>query len=139
MAAALRPDGVIVLHEYFDYSTWRAAPPCAELEEFVSAVMASWRNNGGEPDVALWLPHWLEELGYEIRSARPIVDVVQPDHLSWTWLATFVEVGRARLVELGYLSPGHAESIWQAFSQLQATPGARMITPGVLEIVAARR
>jgi SAM-dependent methyltransferase len=139
MAAALRPDGVIVLHEYFDYSTWRAAPPCAELEEFVSAVMASWRNNGGEPDVALWLPHWLEELGYEIRSARPIVDVVQPDHLSWTWLATFVEVGRARLVELRYLSPGHAESIWQAFSQLQATPGARMITPGVLEIVAARR
>jgi SAM-dependent methyltransferase len=138
-AAALAPDGVIVLHEYFNYSTWRAAPPCSELEEFVNAVMASWRDNGGEPDIALWLPRWLEELGFRIRSARPIVDVVQPDHLSWSWLAAFVEVGRSRLVDLGYLSPSRAESIWQAFIQLQATPGARMFTPGVLEIVAARR
>jgi SAM-dependent methyltransferase len=139
MAAALAPGGVIVLHEYFNYSTWRTAPPCSELEEFVSAVMASWRNNGGEPDIALWLPGWLEELDFEVRSARPIIDVVQPGHLSWSWMATFVEVGRSRLVDLGYLSSSRAESIWQAFTNLQATPGARMITPGVLEIVAARR
>ena len=139
MAAALAPNGVIVLHEYFDYSTWRAAPRCAELEEFVSAVMASWRDNGGEPDIALSLPRWLEELGFEFRSVRPIINVVQPDHLSWTWLATFLEVGRSSLVELGYLTPSRAESIWQAFVELQAEPGARMITPAVLEIVAARR
>ena len=139
MAAAIAPGGAIVLHEYFDYATWRGAPRCSELEEFVSAVMASWRDNGGEPDIALWLPRWLEELGFELRSARPIVDVVEPDQLSWTWLASFVEVGRRPLVDLGYLSPGRAESIWQAFATLQATPGARMITPGVLEIVATRR
>ena len=123
----------------FDYATWRAAPRCPELEEFVAAVMASWRDNGGEPDIALSLPGWIEELGFEVRSARPIIDVVQPDHLSWTWLATFVEVGRRRLVDLGYLSPSRSESIWQTFTTLQAQPGARMITPGVLEIVAARR
>lgn len=139
MAAALAPEGVIVLHEYFDYSTWRAAPQCSELEEFVSAVMASWRDNGGEPDIALQLPRWLEELGFEVHSARPIIGVVQPEQLSWRWLATFVKGGRRRLVDLGYLSPSRAESIWQAFTNLQATPGARMITPGVLEIVAARR
>jgi SAM-dependent methyltransferase len=139
MAGALAPDGVMVLHEYFDYSTWRAAPRCSELEEFVSAVTASWRDNGGEPDIALWLPRWLEELELKLRSARPIIDIVQPDHLSWTWMASFVKVGRRRLVDLGYLSPSRAESIWQAFVTLQATPGARMITPGVLEIVAARQ
>jgi SAM-dependent methyltransferase len=138
MAAALGPEGVIVVHEYFDYSTWRAAPPCSELEEFVSAVMASWRDNGGEPDIALWLPRWLEELGFELRSARPIIDVAEPHQLTWAWMAAFVEVGRRRLVDLGYLSARRSESIWQAFTALQATPGARMITPAVLEIVAAR-
>jgi len=138
IAAALAPEGVIVLHEYFDYSTWRAAPPCSELEEFVSAVMASWRASGGEPDIALWLPGWIEELGFEVRSARPIIDVVQTEHLGWNWLASFVKVGRRRLVDLGYLSPSRSEAIWQAFTTLQATPGARMISPGVLEIVAAR-
>jgi hypothetical protein len=138
MAAALGPAGVIVLHEYFDYATWRAAPRCSELEEFVSAVMASWRDNGGEPDIALSLPSWLEELGFEVRGARPILDIVQRDHPKWAWLATFVEVGRGRLVDLGYLSHSRAESIWRAFAALEATPGARMITPAVLEIVAAR-
>jgi SAM-dependent methyltransferase len=159
IAAALAPDGAIVLHEYFDYSTWRAVPLCTELEEFVSAVIASWRDNGGEPDIALSLPRWLEELGFEIRSARHIIDIVQPDQLSWSWLATFLEVGRRRLVEMGYLSKSRAESIWQTFVEFQGTQGAgmitphlitprmitprtitpRMITPGVLEIVAGRR
>jgi hypothetical protein len=100
--------------------------------------MASWRDNGGEADIALWLPGWIEELGFEIRSARPIIDVVQTEHLSWSWLATFVKVGRRRLVDLGYLSPSRSEAIWRAFTNLQATPGARMISPAVLEIVAAR-
>lgn len=139
VAAALAPRGAIVIHEYFDYSTWRAAPPCPELEEFVSAVMASWRDNGGEPNIALVLPRWIEELGFESPSTRPIVDVVKPGELSWTWLATFVDVGRRRLVDLGYMSSVRAESIWQAFLAFQNTPGARMITPGVLEVVAKRR
>ena len=139
MAAALAPDGLMVLHEYFDYSTWRAAPPCPELDEFVNAVMTSWRDNGGEPDIALWLPRWLEELGFEIRRVRPIIDVVRPNQLSWKWLAAFVEVGRGRLVDLGYLSQERSDAIWQAFLRLQNTPGSRQITPGVLEIVAARQ
>ena len=139
VAAALKPDGVIVLHEYFDYSTWRAIPPCGDLEEFVGAVMASWRDNGGEPDIGLWLPGWLEELGFELRAARPIVDIVQRDHMLWSWLRTFLEVGRQRLVDLGYLSASRAVSMWDAFSRFESTPGSRMITPALLEIVAARR
>ena len=138
LAASLRPEGVVILHEYFDYSTWRAAPRCLELEEFVSAVMASWRASGGEPDIALSLPGWLEELGFELRCVRPIVDIVQPGHMTWAWLRAFVEVGRQRLVDLGYLSAARAESIWQAFLTAEAAPGLWMISPGVLEIIAKR-
>ena len=52
VAASIRPAGAIVIHEYFDYAAWRAIPPSSELEEFVTAVMRSWRDNGGEPDIA---------------------------------------------------------------------------------------
>ena len=138
LAASIRPGGVIVIHEYFDYATWRSAPRCAELEEFVSCVMASWRANGGEPDIALSLPRWLEDLGFEIRALHPIVSSVQPGELKWTWLRTFVEIGRQRMVELGAMSESQAEEIWRAFLGIEATPGTRMITPAVLEIVAVR-
>jgi hypothetical protein len=138
LAASLRPESIIVLHEYFDYSTWRAAPQCLELEEFVSAVMASWRASGGEPDIALSLPRWLDEPGFELRCVRPIIDIVQPGQMSLAWLRTFIEVGRRGLIDLGYLCVSRAESIWQAFTALEATPRTSMITPGVFEIVAEK-
>src|SRR5262249_37001437 len=42
VAGALKAGGTLVLHEYFDCSTWRLAPPSAEIEAFVGEVMASW-------------------------------------------------------------------------------------------------
>jgi SAM-dependent methyltransferase len=138
LATALEPHGVLVLHEYFDYSTWQTAPPCPELEEFVATVMASWSDSGGEPNVALTLPSWLEAAGFELRSVRPIVDIVQKDDMRWAWLRTFIDVGRRRLIDLGYLSESRAEAIWQAFTDLEGRNGTWMITPGVLEIIAAR-
>jgi SAM-dependent methyltransferase len=138
LAAAIRPGGMVVVHEYFDYSTWRTAPRCAELEAFVIAVMASWRDAKGEPDIALSLPGWLEGLGFEIRVMRPIIDILEPSHPKWGWLHSFIEVGRQRLVDLGYLTASEAESIWRAFKSIEAVPGTRMITPAVLEVVAQK-
>jgi SAM-dependent methyltransferase len=138
MAAALRPGGVIVLHEYFDYATWRAAPRCPELEEFVSAVIKSWQDVGAGPEIALSLLGWLGEMGFEIRTAQPIVDAVSPEQPRWKWMSSFVEIGRHRLVDLGYLTAERSDAIWRAVSALEMAPGARMINPAFLEIVAAR-
>jgi len=137
-AASLGEGGTIVMHEYFDYSTWRMAPRCEAVEEFVRAVMASWRDAGGEPNIALQIPRWLEELGFTVSSVRPIVDVVQPGELTWMWLRAFLDVGRQRLIDLGYLTPSRSEAIWHAFTEAESASGVRMITPGVLEIIALR-
>jgi SAM-dependent methyltransferase len=139
VAGALRPGSVIVLHEYFDYSTWRAAPRCPELETFVRAVKQSWRDAGGEPDIALSLPRCLTELGFELRAVRPIVSIVQPGEPKWAWLRAFVQVNRSRLAELGYLTEAAAEEIWAAFCAMEMSRSAHMITPGVLELIADRR
>jgi SAM-dependent methyltransferase len=138
VAGALRPGGVLVLHEYCDYRTWRLLPRSAEHEEFVSLVMESWRETGGEPDIALSLPAWLRELGLEVRELRPIVDVVPPSSFVWQWPRAFIEVGLQRLVALGRVSDGRAREIWQSFRAREARPEALMVTPTVLEIIAAR-
>ena len=43
-------------------------------------MMKTWRASGGEPNIALELPSWLEDLGMTIRSLQPIVDVISPDN-----------------------------------------------------------
>ena len=136
---ALKPGGVLVIHEYFDYSTWRVAPRSADFEEFVRVVMESWRASGGEPDIGLELPGWLAELGFETRSLRPIIDIVPADNFVWQWPKAFVEVGIRRLVDLGQLAPQRARAMSEAFARSEARPNSLVITPAVLEIIAVRR
>ncbi|OLD64388.1 MAG: hypothetical protein AUI47_06215 [Acidobacteria bacterium 13_1_40CM_2_68_5] len=138
LSEALRPGGALVVHEYFDYSTWRLAPPSPGMEEFVRLVMQSWRSSGGEPDVGLQLPRWLDEVGFEIRSLRPILDVVAPSDDIWQWPKSFLEVGLRRLVELGLLGAERARTVAGDFAAREGERGALMITPAVLEIIAVR-
>ncbi len=137
--ASVRRGGSIVLHEYLDYSTWRVTPHSAAFESFVAGVMASWRADGGEPNVALDLVRYLNELGCDVREVRPIIDVVAPDNFVWRWPATFVDVNLKRLVQLGRLDEATAQRTRADFAQIEATPGARMSTPAVLEVLAIRR
>ena len=139
VAAALRPGGVLVMNEYIHYATWRMSPRSAEFETFVNAVIDRWRASGGEPDVGLDLPRWLEELGFDLRGLTTIMDVVTPSNFVWQWPRTFMDVGLKRLVDLGDLTEDQARAITRAFEEGEATPGTRMVTPAVLEIIAVRK
>jgi SAM-dependent methyltransferase len=139
VAGALAPGGALVVHEYFDYATWRLAPRCPEVEEFVAAVMESWRAQGGEPNVGLLLPGWLEELGFEIKSLLPIIDLVTTRNHVWQWPAAFLRSGIHRLIDLGHLTIERGAAIRDAFEAAAAEPSTRMITPAVVEIIATLR
>ena len=138
VAAALKPGGALVMHEYIHYATWRMSPRSAEFEEFVRVVIERWRASGGEPDIGLELPRWLEELGFDIRSLTTIMDVIPASSFVWQWPRTFMDVGLRRLVDLGDLSEEKARAIMKAFADGEATPGTRMVTPAVVEIIAVR-
>jgi SAM-dependent methyltransferase len=139
VADRLRPGGAMALHEYVDYRAWRLSPRCAPFEAFVDEVMASWRANGGEPDIALDLPRWLEDLGFDLLATRTISDVARPGDFVWQWPKAFVATGLERLVDLGRLDRARARTMQEAFDEVERTPGAFMLTPTVLEIVARKR
>lgn len=139
VAKRLKPGGCIVLHEYFDYRTWRVAPRSALFEEMVSVIIDAWRESGGEPDIGLDLPRWLVELGFELRSLAPVVHVVPPSSFVWQWPKSFIATGVARLVQLGAFTPERGREIQEAFAACEAAPNTLMITPSVLEIIAVRR
>lgn len=138
VAAALRPGGTAIFHEYLDYRTWRLAPPCPPLEAFVTEVMASWRASGGEPDVALALPSLLEAAGLRIRHLEPKVFVVPPADFIWKWPTGFVESNLQRLLELNRVDAAWIAEVREALRKAEADPRTLMITPMVLEIVAEK-
>ncbi len=139
VAAALRPGGSLVMYEYCDYRAWRLSPAAPEFAVFVDEVMASWREHGGEPDVGLELPLWLAEAGLELREMRPLVELARPGDFFWQWPNAFVEVGLQRLVDLGRVDRARADGMRRAFQDSQRVPGAFVITPTVIEVIAVKR
>jgi ubiquinone/menaquinone biosynthesis C-methylase UbiE len=136
IAAALKPGGAALFHEYGDYAAWRTLPPDEDVERFRTLVMQSWRQAGGEADIALRLPQWLEESGLEVISVRPMIHVVQRSDFVWRWPAAFMATGALRLAELGYVDRDEAERMATALDRLPE--GAWMTTPLVLEVLARR-
>jgi SAM-dependent methyltransferase len=139
IAVSLKPGGVFVAHEYLNYAAWRLLPASPAFESFVAEVIASWRADGGEPDIAIPLPGWLERAGFEIRSLRPIIDLLTPADDLWAWPEAFLRVGLERLVSLGRFTPTRAQTILRDFEARKADPGIRWTTPLVLELIAVKR
>ncbi len=138
LAAAVRPGGVAVFHEYAQYATWQLAPPCESHSRFVAEVMSSWRTNGGEPDIGLVLPTLLAAAGFRIRSVAPHIFAARPSDPLWEWPASFIESSLRRLVELGRVSESWAATMRADFARAADRPETVQFTPLVLEIIAER-
>lgn len=138
IAAALRRGGVAIFHEYIDYGSWRLAPPRPAVESFVSEVMASWRQAGGEPDIAISLPGLLRDAGFRILHITPVVYAVTPGDFVWQWPSRFLKGFLPRLLALGQVDAGWVDSVRREFEEAEADQSTIMVTPMVLEIVAER-
>jgi SAM-dependent methyltransferase len=133
IAAALKPGGVAIFHEYADYGAWRTMPPDPDVDRFRTLVMQSWRDSGGEPDIVLQLPSLLADAGLELAEARPLIEIVRPTDFTWRWPAAFMAVNARRLHELGYATAEEAARFARALDE--APPGTLMITPLVAELI----
>ncbi|MGQ0741319.1 MAG: class I SAM-dependent methyltransferase [Alphaproteobacteria bacterium] len=138
MAEALKPGGALLSQEYYDYRGWRLAPADAEFERFVSVIMQSWRDEGGEPDIGLQMPSLATEAGLHIERAEPEVRVTRRGDYFWEWPAAFVSNSLERLVELKKITQEDASRILAAWKKAEADPRTLMFTPGVL-MLAARK
>jgi SAM-dependent methyltransferase len=139
LAAVLPPGGVVAIHEYFDYAAWRVSPSEPDFERFVATVIESWRASGGEPDIGLEMPRWLEASGFEVQPLCTHVDLVAPGSDGWRWLAAFVSSGIDRLTALGALGRDGADAMRGALQRAAANPRSLMVTPAVVELIARRR
>jgi SAM-dependent methyltransferase len=136
IAGALKPGGVAIFHEYADYGAWQMMPPNPDVDRFRKLVMQSWRDAGGEPDVGLNLPSWLNAQGLEVEEVRPLTHIVCRSDYMWQWPAAFMATNAKRLHELGYASAEEAERFATALDRSDAQ--SWMITPLVVEVIARR-
>ena len=138
MASALRPGGALMIHEYYDYASWRLAPHSRTFEDYVAKIIARWRATGGEPDIALALPGLLAACGLSVDAVRPQVFAARMNDFAARWPMGFAREFLPTLVNSGDITPEEAEIIRADLDRAEANPNALVITPGVLQIAARK-
>ena len=138
IAAALKPGGRVIFHEYIDYGAWKYVPRLEPIESFVQEVIANWRASGGEPDIAAVLPQMLESNGIRVHDVRPLAFAVRRPEMLWHWPMSFVDTHVDRLLELGRVDAAWVRGVRASLKAAYDDPTHFILTPTVLEIIGTK-
>ncbi|NND76814.1 MAG: class I SAM-dependent methyltransferase [Flavobacteriales bacterium] len=136
---ALKPGGVACFHEYIDYEAFRFAPVSGPLEDFKWKVVQSWRESGGETNVALQLMEIIPNMGFEIVDTKSLSFSVSPADYMWQWPYSFVKINIERMKDLGFMNEEEALAAHSDIVSLNKNPNSIFITPTVLEIICKKK
>lgn len=139
IAAALRPGGIAIFHEYLAYETFSFMPSRPRQQEFARQVMRGWRATGGDPNIAQPVMRLLEERGFRIRELIPRIYCLRPNDEMWQWPASFIRIHLEQQTAAGAIEASWAEAVRQEFRAAEADPASLLVTPLVLQVVAEKR
>jgi SAM-dependent methyltransferase len=138
LARALRPGGRLVVMDYCHYLGFLIAPSSAVTRRVIVAVHAAISAHG-DPDVGSVLPAMMADAGLEVRSIRPLVRSARPGDPLWQWPATFFASFLPTLVDAGALTADDHRAFMDEWAARSRDPGAYLLTPPMVEIIADRR
>jgi SAM-dependent methyltransferase len=138
VAKRLRPGGVFLIQDYFNYGALTIAPQNEAFRRVIRAVHESWRTRGGDPDIGCRLPGLLLKSGFEVREIRPLVRVARPGSTLWDWPDTFFDIYLPSLVKMQLITSAHERAFRQEWAKRSRDPGAFFASPPMVEIVAVK-
>ncbi len=135
---ALKPGGKMVIHEYYDWSTHQTVPSKPGLAKAIAACLKSFKDQPGDIDVGQELPAMLTDLGMRVTHTKPMAKLARPKELTWQWPKSFYQIYFAKLAEMGYLKNEDVKAALQDLTELEQTPGATLLCPMLIEVIAEK-
>jgi len=139
VAAAVRPGGRFVVHDYFNYASMTLAPRRASHDRVVAATVAAWRRNGGDPDVVGRLPAMLDASGFTVLQIDVHQRVARGCDSMFGWVDTWWHTFAPKLVTMGLLTAEHADELLRDLQSMRGDPHSFVQCPPVYEVLAERR
>jgi len=135
VAKALRPGAAFAVQDYFNYAAITLAPRSAIFTRVIHAVIASWVDHGGDPDLIARLPALMQECGLQVRTVRPIMRVARPGSMLWEWPGSFFRNFVPTLVRDGRLSPDDYAAFQKEWSVRSGDENTFFCTPPVFDVI----
>jgi ubiquinone/menaquinone biosynthesis C-methylase UbiE len=138
-AKLVRPGGRVAIQDYFNYETMSIAPKCEEFSTVIRAVGKSFRDHGGDPDIAGRLPGMLHKHGFEVTHISVNQRIARPTEQIWHWPDSFWNVYVPRLVASGHISQTQADEFVTVWRTASEGSDSFMFLPPVVDIIAVRK
>ena len=138
IAAALKPGGRVVIHDYFHYESMTSAPKSTAHERAIAATMESWRARGGDTDVGGALPRLLATAGLRVDIVDCHARVARSSDTMFEWPKLWWSIYAPKLVDMGYLAAEDCEALLAHFRDLEASETSFIQCPTVYEFIATK-
>ena len=134
----LKSGGVVVMQEYYDWSTLQIEPNLPGLTKGIKAALRSFKEQAGDIDVGRQLPSMFFDAGLEVISTRLMPKLAQPEDLNWYWPKTFFNIYLPKLIAGGFITSEEVEVALSEFDELECINGATLHCPQMVEVVAVK-
>ncbi|MGI9550007.1 MAG: methyltransferase domain-containing protein [Aurantibacter sp.] len=136
---ALKPNGKMVIQEYYDWSTLQTEPRKEALAKGIAMALKSFKDTDNEIDIGRHLPKMLGDIGMRIISHRPMIKIATIDNGVWQWPKTFFQSYFPRLVPQNYLTDEDVKKALAELEELEKKDGASICTCLMVEIIAEKQ
>lgn len=138
-AAALKPDGRLLLHEYLDWGTLRLLPAHSAFERVVQAALRGWADDRLHIDLAAELPERAPRVGLQLESLRPVARSGRPGSPVWNWVIGFLRSYIPKLRARALLGEAEAQAALQLLAEREHDPRTVLVAPLMGEAVLRSR
>lgn len=138
VARVLRPDGRLVIFDYFNYQAVNIFPKRASFTRLFNAYYQSLIDQGGTYDIGHHLPELIDKQGLKLESLTPASKIGRPGDPYWKWFILFTESYLPSLVDGEYFTEADREALEQDLDDAAKQPGTFFSPPPVIGIVARK-
>lgn len=138
VASMLRPGGVFMVQDYFNYEAMTTAPRTHAFARAVKATGESWRARGGDPDLVGRLPAMMMKAGMNVTHIDCHQRLARPGDSMWQWPATFWRNFVPQLIKIGLLPEGFMAEWEHDWAELERTAGAFAVLPVVYDVIGVK-
>lgn len=137
-AELLKPGGRFVIHDYFNYASMTMAPRRASHDKAVAATVASWRERGGDPDIAGRLPRMLKAHGFTVTHLEVHQRLARPADTMFHWPDVWWRTYAPKLVQMGFLAQADCDQLLRDLDEVGQSTTDFVVPPPVFELVAVK-
>lgn len=135
---ALKPGGVFIAQEYYDWSLFQTEPQTPHLKKAIAAALSSFKTMDGDIDIGRKLPKIFFDMGLEVISMRPMSKLANPNDLSWHWPKSFLHIYLPKVRHMGLLDQTTVENALAELDELECDGESTIMCPQMVEVIGVK-